>query len=297
MSAPTLETSSFETAQGLRLLLTRLHYAGPHAWESDPEANELMLHTMRKYAALAHRHGLEQTEAAAAAFEAMRTRAVRVALDPWAVVTRAVQLSMVYQERAEGMLCSEHQARRPSMGGFHDAERFSDRETELANYHPALQVDGGYENVEKPADPQDGGDDGRNLQDEPTNAYVALDATVTLFVELGWPEHTARIGLEYIVARLIRTGTRLGAFEALRRDRHAHALLDMDHDAWLTMLRTVLGQQHPDRAHTSAGRGIFLRLLIGQHLSELFADSELADAIEAAAPRVSAGQDDRDRHV
>lgn len=268
---------AFATAEGLRLLLIHLHYAGARAWETDPEAAELMAHTMRKYSALAHKHGLEPADATVAAFEVMRTRAARVAGDPWAVVTHAVQLSLIYEARAHGLLCSQHQARRTSSADYHDAKRFSDRESELADYHPSLQVEDDLAAIDEPQPLE---------KEEPTNAYMALDAAVAVFVELGWPERTARIGLEYVAARLIRTGSRLGAFESLRRDRHAQALLDVDQEAWLNVLRAVLGNQNPDRVHTSAGRGMFLRLLIGQQVSELFADSGLADAIQTAAPAV-----------
>ena len=272
----------FSTAEGLRLLLVGLHYAGPQAWESDPEAAALMAFTMRKYAALARKHGLEPADAAVAAFHVMRTRAARLAEDPWAVITRAVQLSLVYEDRAQGLLCSQHQARRGAWSGYHDAERFSDRETDLADYHPALQVRDDLAAIDEPPPVE---------QDQPTNAYLALDTAVVVFVELGWPEHAARIGLEYIAARLIRAGSRPGAFESLRRDRHAQALLDLGQESWLQVLRAVLGTQHPDRIHTGSGRGMFLRLLLGEQVDELFADPELTNAIESAAPAAEVAGD------
>ena len=71
-----------------------------------------MSYAMEKYGALARKYGYEPVEAAIAAFEAMHTRAVRVAEDPWAVVTRAVELTLIYDQRADGLLCSNHQARR-----------------------------------------------------------------------------------------------------------------------------------------------------------------------------------------
>lgn len=71
-----------------------------------------MTYTMEKYGALAHKHGLEPTDAAVASFDVMRTRAVRLAEDPRAVVTHAVQLSLIYESRAEGLLCSTYQARK-----------------------------------------------------------------------------------------------------------------------------------------------------------------------------------------
>ena len=51
-----------------------------------------------------------------------RSRATRLAEDPWAVITHAVHLSLVYESRARGLLCSTQQARHSSGTGYHDAE-------------------------------------------------------------------------------------------------------------------------------------------------------------------------------
>ena len=280
MSTRLSTAPSFTTAEGLRLLLVRLHYSGPRAWQDDPEASKVMELAMRKYGALARKYGLEPSDAAVATFDVMRTRAARVADDPWAVVTRAVQLSLIYEARAQGLLCSPHQARRAALATCHDAERFSNRETELADYHPSLQVEDDLDEIDapKPADEED-----------PTNAYMALDAAVALFVDLGWPERAARIGLEYICSRVIRSGDRPAAYESLRRDRHARALLELDQESWLDVLRAVLGNPSPDYTATAAGRGVLLRLLIGHQVDELFGDADVADAIEKAATKAAGG--------
>lgn len=267
---------TYATAEGLRLLLLDLAYAGPRAWENDPDAAELMAYTMDKYGALAHKYGMEPNDAAIYAFEVMSARATRVAEDPWAVITHAVHLSLVYESRARGLLCSTQQARHTSGTDYHDAERFSERDEELANYHRAFHVEDDLRAIEDQRQ--------ESVEDEPTNAYFALDEAVTFFVELGWPHRTARLGLEYIAARLIRTGTRLSAFESLRRDGNGPALLDIDHQAWLSVLGGVLGNQHPDRTHTSAGRGILLRLMSGECLDELFEDTALANLVQYASP-------------
>src|SRR3546814_20559583 len=90
--------------------------------------------------ALARKDDLAPEDAGYAAFEAMRTRAVRTAIDPWAVVTRAVQVALIYEARAQGLLCSNHQARPPEVAAHPDAERFCERETDLTDYHPELQA-------------------------------------------------------------------------------------------------------------------------------------------------------------
>ena len=58
--------------------------------------------------------------------------------------------------------------------------------------------------------------------------------------------------------------------------------------AWLTVLRAMLGDPHKDLTGTAKGRGILLRLVTGEPLHDLFADHDLADAIEAAAPAIAA---------
>ena len=133
-------SSDFRTSEGLRRLLVRLEESGPDAWRDDDEAAALMRFAMEKYGALARKHGLEPEDAAVAAFEVMRTRAARTAHDPWAVVTRAVQVTLIAEERANGLLCSTGRARRLANTDDHDAERFSDRETPLYEYHPAFRV-------------------------------------------------------------------------------------------------------------------------------------------------------------
>jgi hypothetical protein len=81
--------------------LVRLRYASD-GWSHDPEASDLMSYEMEKYGALARKYGYEPVEAAIAAFDVMHTRAVRVAEDPWAVVTHAVELTLIYDNRADG---------------------------------------------------------------------------------------------------------------------------------------------------------------------------------------------------
>ena len=75
------------------------------------------------------------------------------------------------------------------------------------------------------------------------------------------------------------------AFETLRRDRHARALLDLPGTSWMTLLRSLLGAPDPALAHTNAGRGVLLRLLIGEPLRALLLDDELVLAVSLAAPR------------
>lgn len=266
----------FEDSEALRALLTRLHDGGRGAWRDDPEAAALMRHAADKYAALARKHGLDPWEAASAAFEAMRNAATRRAEDPWAVVTRAVQVTCIGEERGNGLLCSVHQARRPRYSAFHDAERFSDRENPLADYHPAFQVDPFA----------DGQDDSDPQADPVTTVASAVEDTITFFCLLGWEPETARAAVEYVTARLAEAASRTSALEGLRRDRQARALLDLPGTSWSTLLRIVLGAPDPALAHTNAGRGVLLRLLIGEPLRALLTDDDLVLAVGLAAPGI-----------
>ncbi len=91
----------------------------------------------------------------------------RKARNPWAVVTRAVQIICGVEIRAAGMLVWSGKVRHTSrIAGFHDAIRFAERER-LANYHPAFAV--------SPATDDDPDDDAR------ARVAAALPAIVELF--------------------------------------------------------------------------------------------------------------------
>lgn len=265
--------TTFETSEGLRELLERLADAGPEGWSTDPEAAELMAFTIQKYRSLAHKHHCQPEDSAAAAFEAMRSDAVRRAHDPWAVVTRAVQVTLIAEDRANGLLCSPAQARRTHISCHHDARRFSDSEASLLDFHPALRADVSAP-VASPHPP-----------DLPTGAFEAVDQAIALFVALGWPLNIATCALDYISARLIECGNRATTHAMLRRDHSARALLDLDRPAWATLLRLTLGAQSPGLKSTYAGHGILLQLLIGDTLVDLLADDELILEISQTAPR------------
>lgn len=275
---PTHAGRGFEDSEGLRDLLNRLHRAGRAGWRDDPVVPDLMRHAAGKYAALAKKHGLDPWEAASAAFDAMRNPSVRNAADPWAVVTHAVRITCIAEERGQGLLCSVNRARRPHYSVFHDAERFSDRENELPEYHPAFRT--------TPFDDIDDDDEQTRTRDTggPSGVERAIANTIMLFDRLGWPEGTARACVEYICTRLAESPNRASAFEQLRRDYPARALLDVPSASWLAMLRIVLGNPDPDHAHTSTGRGVLLRLLVDEPLRMLLCDGRLMTDIVLSSP-------------
>ena len=246
---------AFADPEGLRALLVRLHRAGPGAWRHDREAAELMTFAADRYAGLARKYGHDPADAAVAAFEAMQNASTRTAEDPWAVVTVAVRITLIAEHRAHGLLTSTDRARRARYSRFHDAERFCDRQVPLADYHPALHAPADH-------DRHDGGGDG----------VWVVEHSTRLLMLLGWPPATTWTAVEYVCARLADIGDRHAAYEILRRDKALRAQLDLPHQAWIGLLRLMLG-------HASATgvlrHGVLARLLVGDTLAEMLTDDDL----------------------
>ncbi|MGY0541394.1 serine/arginine repetitive matrix protein 2 [Nocardioides sp. YJ-D4] len=265
----------FTTPGGLRMLLTELHYAEPGAWRHDPDAAALMEYATEKYGSLATKHGLEPDDAAYAAFNVLRTDAVRHAHDPWAATTRAVQVALIYDERANGLLCSTHQARRAEISAHHDAERFGDHETSLLDYHPAFRVPADLDHIDEDVEER-----------TTTSVHDAFEMTVDLFTALGWPEHAIRHAITYISSRLMESGNRATTHEGLRKDKLALRALDLTQSSWSTLLTTVLGNPGPDYEHTRHGHGVWYRFLLGETPTDLIGEDELVRAVSTTAPTV-----------
>ncbi|MCM1011788.1 hypothetical protein [Brevibacterium sp. XM4083] len=281
MKTSLLEPEDFTTSEGLRALLNRLHETGAEAWRSDPVAADLMEHAAAKYAPLARKHGLDPWEAASAAFDVMRTRSARTATDPWGVITHAVRITCIAEERAQGLLCSVHQARRPHVSAFHDPERISDRENPLTDYHEAFHVTD-PDPTEDPVEHDENED--RREYDTYTTATSLIEDTVAFVTAMTWPPALARAAVEHVCQELGRAGSRRTAYESLRRDKHAQALLDIEAESWSVLLKAMLGHPHPAYASTNTGRGILLRLLIGETLPILMRDDDLVLTLSLAAP-------------
>lgn len=210
----------FETPEGLRTLLIRLNEAGPGSWHGDREAAELMRYAAFRYRRLARKHGMDAWEVASAAFEVMLARSTRAALNPWAVVTRAVKITCGAEKRAAGPLVATSRARRPDrIAGFHDAVRFAEREN-LADYHPAFTVNLAVD------------DAALSLRDE--RVSDVLLETVGLFVSAGWNAALAADCVEHVAYRLGDLGSRATALESLRRDRAMPLLLGVPPRSWKT---------------------------------------------------------------
>ena len=275
----------FTTGEGLRALLNRLAEGGEDAWVHDPVARDLMEFAADKYRALARKHKLDTWEAVTAAFDAMQYRSTREANDPWAIITHAVRITCVYEERAQGLLCSVHQARRAHVSAFHDPERFSERDTALADYHPAFHT-----TDLRPSDLEPEPRDSLGSAQACMSAGSAAEDAIAMLCLLDWPTDTARAAVEHVCGALMKAGTRQSAYETLRRDRHARALLDLPRRSWAALLKALLGNSHPAYVATSSGRGILLRLLLGETLDLLLRDDDLILALALAAPNGGGGE-------
>ncbi|KAA9394076.1 hypothetical protein FCK90_09215 [Kocuria coralli] len=275
----------FTTSEGLRALLHRLYEGGEDAWVHDPEARELMEFAADKYRALARKHKLDTWEAVTAAFDAMQYRSTREANDPWAIITHTVRITCVYEERAQGLLCSVHQARRAHVSAFHDPERFSERDTALADYHPAFHT-----TDLRPSDLEPEPRDSLGSAQACMSAGSAAEDAIAMLCLLDWPADTARAAVEHVCGALMKAGTRQSAYEVLRRDRHARALLDLPRRSWAALLKALLGNPHPAYVATSSGRGVLLRLLLGETLDLLLRDDDLILSLALAAPSGAGGE-------
>ena len=183
--------------------------------------------------------------------------------------------------RSYTLICEE-----PHISAFHDAERLTDRETPLSEYHPAFHVT----DPEPDTDP-DGGDSsggggrgGGGVRASMSASSAAEDA-IALVTMLGWEPATARTSVEHICGALAKAGARHTAYENLRRDQYARALLDLPGRSWSALLKVLLGNPHPGLSATPAGRGVLLRLLIGESLATLLRDDDLVLTICLAAPK------------
>ena len=162
-------------------------------------------------------------------------------------------------------LRSVHQARRANVSSFRDPDRFSTRVHPIVDDHPLLKmIDDQYNRVEESADTS-------------TPVLIAVARAIELLVLLGWPADVAQSGVEQICDALMRTGTRHAAYDALRKDKQVRVLLDIPVTSWMVLLEAMLGEPEPMYAATNAGRGVLMRLLIGETVGLLLADDDLIE--------------------
>jgi hypothetical protein len=249
----------FVTPEGLRAVLTRLHNAGPGAWNTDREARELVVFAGRKYRRLAATWHRDEADAMHAAFVAMTATTTRRADDPWAVVTTAVARTLKAETRADRHMISTDRARHPG--------KLVDDPPIRAGEHEEFVFD----ILHTPTgDPQTVGE-----VELPQIVEAARFLTL-----LGWPAEVATATVDYVTDRLAAAGNRDTAFESLRRDASIPALLDIPRSSWTRLVRVLLGST--TSAGVPARRGILARVLLGETAATLLIDDALV--LATAAP-------------
>jgi hypothetical protein len=261
------QRSRFADSEYLRHVLMRLHIKGADAWRTDPEADELIRYAIDRFAQLARKHGLEPDDAGSAAFEAMRNPSVFFGDDPWGVIVHAVTTTIEAWEFADEALCSIETARRGGLSGV-TPERFSDRETPVWEYDHNFTVTD---------------DQHREPWTGPSIAGQAEEIAL-LFAEHGWPLEATATAVEVILRRLAASGSRPAAYEALRKDKKWRAITDLPATSWTGLLRLLLGNPADPSGITSKGRGILLRLALGEDIDDLAHDKQLVGGIRLVTP-------------
>lgn len=261
----------FDDSEHLRKVLVTLHDAGADTWRTNPVANELMAHVIDRFARLARKYGLEPEDGGPAAWEAIRQPSICTADDPWATITKAVETTMAATACADDALCSVETARNGGLDGCW-AERFGDRETPIWEHHPSFVV----------TDPHDEADD-----DGKPTIFDQAAAIAPLFTDCGWPTTTAD-AIEAIMHRLANAGSRQRAYESMRRDFQLPALTGLRRTQFNGLLRLLLGNPADGYGLTGRGKGILLRVALGESIESLAADPGLTFEIFDAAPEAPA---------
>lgn len=241
----------FTGPEGLRTLLAWLHEAGSQGW-SSPVATRLLRFAQDRYAPLARSWNRPVEDAAAAAFEVMIAGSTLRARDPWAVVTRPVELSLAADAHADRMLISAEHARRPDRRPARVPARTGEHTealTALAQPAPAA----------------------------PHEDRVVATCAVVLAVA-GWPVDLAVDVIWWLADRIADLGSQESALDTLRRDNLMPRRFGLTSEQWAALLHALVGVPGSPRL------GLIVRVLVGEPLVQLLADEELLRAAEAASP-------------
>lgn len=259
------ETDAFlQSPEGLRTILIVLDRLGPNAWGTLPAAVALLEHAQRRFAPVASSWSRPVEDATYAAFLAMRGRSAWTANDPWAVVTRAVELSMQAEAYGERLLISPDKARRRHQRPAMPPVRAGDYEEFL------------YDVVGNDA-ASIATDDADNSGSGPTITTAAALLTVA-----GWREANALWACEYVASRMVDMGSQESAIDVLRRDP-ARMRVGLNRAEWAHLLTLLIGSK--PRTGKPGGMGVFARILVGETLPELLADSDLVAHAQRTAHR------------
>ena len=259
MTEPTRGPASapgFTSAAGFRAFLRRVETEG--SWATDPRVPELLAFVRAKYLRLALKWDRDPDDAVTIAFLVMRTEAAREADAPWAVLTSSVARKLKAEAHADWLMVSPERA-------SHPAQIDHERPVRAGAYEHIL------DRLAAPGAPA-GEDDAGWLSGTLAGVLVGL----------GWPEQIAEGCVDYILDRLIRSGRREAAVDALRRDITMLALYQLPRESWLVLLRELLGPV--GRPGQVVRRGMIARLLLDESVADLLADDVVVLALHEVAP-------------
>lgn len=256
----------FTTSEGLRRLLALLAAQGEGAWRSSPAAGQLLAYAQDKYLPVARAWHRDPADAAFEAFMAMRLPSTLAADDPWAVVTRAVELGIAAEAHAERLLISTDKARRPSMRPEFEPVR-------AGHYEEFF-----YHVLSASAGPAGSG---------PGRVDQVIRSTSTFLIMTGWQPRTIEAAVEYICHRLTTLSTTQSALEVLRKDQAMRVRLGYPSEVWNGLLRLLIGprSKKTDPRADWSRLGIFARLLLGDRTPDLLADARLVAASRKVAEK------------
>ncbi|MCL2489157.1 MAG: hypothetical protein FWF36_00280 [Propionibacteriaceae bacterium] len=260
----------FADSEYLRRVLIRICNT-ENGWNTDPEAEPLIVYAANRFAQLAVKHGLEPADAMAACFEAMRNPSVRYGIDPWGVIVTAVATTFRAWQFADEALTSIDTARRGGLSGCR-AERFCERDLPIWEHNPAFAVQFPDECS------------GESESDAPASIPEQVHTLAALFTGCGWPHAATVVAIEVILRKLADAGSRPSAYEALRRERRWRAITGLPAASWTALLRLLLGTAGGDM--TDTGKGVLLRLALGETVAHLCGDQTLIGAVAQTAPDV-----------
>lgn len=246
----------FTTPEGLRALLDRLAELGDEAWATMPQAAKLLAYCADRYRNLARKCHLAEHDAAVAAFEVLRSPALRRARNPWAVVTTAVGRTLRAEARADQLLCSRDRARRiMARTDLPPALRIGDPSAPSAtpDGDPAPWLELALATAHSDGAAADELDSTTAV--DVARVQAATRTTIAVLIAVGWSKDVAQLGLEHITTTLITAGGVPAARERLRKDRQPAAEMDVDQPTWTRLVSAVLG--------TPARNGVLHRLLGG----------------------------------
>jgi len=244
------EGVDFTTPEGLRQVIIELTTHG--AWSTSPVAAELMVYATAKYTPVAKAWHRDPADAAYEAFTAMVTPSTLRAKDPWAVVTRAVALSIAAETLAERLLTSQDKARRPKKRPDAEPLRAGHYEDYLYDIHP-------HQPSERP-------EDGVDRVVRTTSVFLVLT---------GWGPRPVEQAVDYIAHRITGLRSRESAAETVAGDLHIATRLGYHPDAWRGLVRLTVGRRPKDGEREM---GLFARVLLGDDIAELLADEHLVAA-------------------